>query len=189
MNTVQTSISTPDKLKVLPKSQLSEKRKDLNSPAEQTATQAKSISKLKETPRTALAKELDETSKDIGEDKLEVNEYLKMVSRLENKLNQSEITDEDLDKITSNLEERILELSEPQKKRLRNMELFKKKGIDNLKEMKKSFVEMFKSHDERDTLFEFLKSPEFMGMLLNEQPAPVNYASVMNQNQLNSITA
>ncbi len=189
MNTVQTSIAAPEKLKSLPKIQSPEKQKNSNSPAEETATQAKSIDIQKDTPRIAKAKDSKESSKNPGEEKLEVSEYLKTISRLENKLNLDEITDEDLDKITTSLEERILELSDIQKKRLRNMDLFKKKGIDNIKELKKSFVEMLKSHDERDTIFEFLKSPEFMGILLNEQTIPANYASVMNQNQLTSINS
>ena len=106
----------------------------------------------------------------------QVNEYLKMISRFENKVKQDEIEEKDLERVMKALEEKILAMNTQQKNRLKNIELFKTKGIENLKTMKETLVEMFESKTEQEMFFEFLKSPEFVTVLLNEPDQMKNYS-------------
>jgi hypothetical protein len=66
------------------------------------------------------------------------------------------------------------------------MPFFKENGIENINDLKKTLLELFKDVDERATLFDFLKSPEFMGMLLNESDKPVTYTAPMIPNSASS---
>jgi len=185
MNTAQISSSNPDKHRSYPKAQKPDRQKPENSP-EKMANQADSVKRPEQALKTDKTLKAKESDKNSEKDKLEVNDYLKILSRLENKLNLEEITDEDLDKITTSLEERILALTDVQKNRLRNMEFFKQNGIENTKELKQTLLEMFEDPDQRGELFEFLKSPDFMSILLNESDKPFTYPAPVNANQNNA---
>lgn len=122
------------------------------------------------------AKKEDKQLKDFENSSPQINEYLKMISRFENKVKQDQIDEKDLERVMQALEDKILSLNSQQKNRLKNIELFKTKGIENLKNMKESLIEMFESKEEREAFFEFLKSPEFVTLLLNEQKPLEGYS-------------
>jgi hypothetical protein len=127
------------------------------------ANRAEIISSLKDKSR------IEKPNKDAESSSPKINEYLKMISRFENKVKQNEIEDKDLEKVMKALEEKVLSMNTAQKNRLKNIDFFKKKGVDNLKNMKESLVELFESEKDRETFFDFLKSPDFVSVLLNEQ--------------------
>jgi len=104
----------------------------------------------------------------LHRDSPKINEYLKMISRFENKVKQDQIENADLEKVIKALEEKILSMNEPQKQKLKNIDFFKKRSIENLKTMKETLTNMFNDKLQRDRFFEFLKSPEFITVLLNE---------------------
>ena len=56
---------------------------------------------------------------EIEKESPEIDEYLKMISRFENKVKQDEIKKEDLDKVLMALEEKILSLDDQQKIKLK----------------------------------------------------------------------
>ncbi len=185
MNTAQISSSNPDKHRSYPKTQKPDQQKKPDVSTDNSANQADNVKNAEKSLRSEKSTLPTESDKNLEKDKLEVNEYLKILSRLENKLNMEEITDEDLNKITSSLEERILSLTDVQKTRLRNMEFFRQNNIDNINELKKTLLEMFEDVDKRGGLFEFLKGPEFMAILLNESDKPFTYPAPVNNNQNN----
>ncbi len=182
MNTVQTTSSSQDKVNSLIRNQRNEKRKESEVSSENAAKQANNIKSKQNVALFANKKATNESEGNKDNDKLEINEYLKILSRLENKLNLDQLEDEDLDKITTSLEEKILSLTDLQKTRLRSTQFFKENGIENIKDLKKTLFDLFKDVDEREALFDFLKSPEFMGMLLNESEKPFTYSASMNPN-------
>lgn len=180
MNTVQTASSSQDKVNSLIRNQRNEKRKESEVSSENATKQANNIKSKQNAALSANKKTTNES--EGNKDKLEINEYLKILSRLENKLNLDQLEDKDLDKITTSLEEKILSLTDLQKTRLLSTQFFKENGIENIKDLKKTLFDLFKDVDEREALFDFLKSPEFMGMLLNESDKPFTYSASMNPN-------
>jgi hypothetical protein len=186
MNAVQTASSNRDKINSLIRSQKPDIQKEAGVTAENSAKQTNTIKNKDLISLSKTKNSVNEASKDNGKDKLEINEYLKILSRLENRLNLGELEEEDLDKISASLEERILALPDIQKNRLRNLEFFKKHGIENIKELKKTLFEMFKDIDERNGLFEFLRSPDFMAILLNEMDKPITYSAPLASTPVNA---
>jgi len=135
-----------------------------------SANRAELMSSLKTPGKTTS---LDDT---YGKDSPEINEYLKMISRFENKVKKDEVGEEDLNKILQALEERIVSLEEQDKTKLKNLEFFKQHHIENLKTMRETLAEMFNDELERETFFEFLKSPEFISILLSQEEKMTAYA-------------
>ncbi len=186
MNTVQTVSTNQEKVQSLIRNQRNEKRKESEVSAESTTKQANNIKKKEQSSLSANKKVANETGSSKNEDKLEINDYLKIVSRLENKLNLGQLEDEDLENISASLEEKILSLTDMQKTRLRRLPFFKDNGIENIKDLKKTLLELFKDVDEREVLFDFLKSPEFMSMLINESDKPFTYSASINPSSSSS---
>ena len=176
MNTVKSGTPNAGPVKNYPKTQIPGAD---NEPNVQTKNSTKNPAELKALEKNRGLTQKQTTAAPEGkktEDQLGINEYLKIISRLENKLGQGELSPEDLQQITSSLETKILALPDVQKTRLRNMELFKKNGIDNIKDLKKTLSEMFNDMSKKDDVFAFLKSPEFMSVLLNEPGKPMSYS-------------
>ncbi|NQU65325.1 MAG: hypothetical protein HQ517_13720 [SAR324 cluster bacterium] len=143
---------------------LEKKQNHENSAAQTKKTnRAEILSSLKDTKKT------DRLKKEFEESTPQISDYMKMISRFENKVKQDEIDKKDLDRLMQSLEEKILSLNDQQKTKLKNIEFFKKRGIENLKSMRETLIEMFDSEKDRENFFEFLKSPEFVTLLLNEQ--------------------
>ncbi len=113
-------------------------------------------------------------------DTLEIDEYMKMISRLENKLKLEQLEDTDLEKLIKALEERLLSLNDQQKSRLKSMRFFKENNIQNINEMNKKLESMFKDTNDREKVFEFLKNPEFLALLLDKASMPKTYTVVNN---------
>lgn len=118
----------------------------------------------------------EKPQKDFENASPKVNEYLKMISRFENKVKLDQIEEKDLERVIKALEEKILSMNTQQKNRLKNIELFRKSGVENLKNMKETLLELFENKSTRDTFFEFLKSPEFVTILMNEQEQLKGYS-------------
>jgi len=157
----------------LEKRQLSENSAS-NTKQAKGANRAEIVSSLKDKSR------IEKPNKDTESSSPKINEYLKMISRFENKVKQNEIGDKDLEKVMKALEEKILSMNTAQKNRLKNIDFFKKKGIDNLKNMKTSLVKLFESEKDRGKFFDFLKSPDFVNVLLNEQERIKGYTPAAN---------
>lgn len=175
MNTVTAGSPNIQKSSSYSKSQAPEKP---DSPSIRPESNAKNAAQVKnEKSKANLNQKADSKVNDEKKkDQLDIDNYLKIVSRLESKLNKGELGDEDIEKISKSLEEKILSLNEAQKKRLRKMEFFKKHGIENIKEFKKNLIEMFNDATQREELFMFLKSPGFMTTLLSENNKPITYS-------------
>jgi len=161
---------------------LGKKQKPENSAARTKQTnKAEILSSLKDPKKTeSLDNKFENASPQI-------NDYMKMISRFENKVKQDEIEKEDLERVMQALEDKILSMNEQQKTKLKNIDFFKKRGIENLKSMRETLIEMFDDEKERENVFEFLKSPEFVTLLMNEQKPLENYKPTSaGANNLNS---
>jgi len=172
MNPLQTNPATTKPLKNLP-NKPAEKGEKVKGPAEKPEKPPLKTIKTQKNQRTELVKNKKElgngkeSNKGEGTEKPKIDEYLKMISRLENKVKKDEIADEELEKVIKSLEEKILSLDDQQKLKLKNLKFFKKQGIENVKTLKKTLENMFHDEIEQKTLFDFLKSQEFITVLLN----------------------
>ena len=106
----------------------------------------------------------------------DIEKYLKMLSRFENKLKKGEIEEKDLDKIFENLSKRIESLNTTRKKRLMDSQFFKKNEIINLKTMKDSLTDLFQDDKKRVDGFDFLRSPEFISLIHNQTDSSQTYS-------------
>ena len=104
------------------------------------ANKAEIMSSLKDPKKNELL------NKAFGESSPKINEYLKMISRFENKVKQDQVEEKDLERIMKALEEKILSMNSNQKNRLKGLEFFKKHGIENMKNMKQTLIEMFENN-------------------------------------------
>jgi hypothetical protein len=170
MNTSQLNSSSLGRIQDATKNALN--RKD--NPLGKQQKPENSAARSKQANKAEILSSLKDPKKNESSDKKfenaspQINDYMKMISRFENKVKQDEIEKEDLERVMQALEDKILSLDEQQKHKLKNIEFFKEKGIENLKTMKETLIEMFDDQSERETFFEFLKSPEFVTVLLNE---------------------
>ena len=136
---------------------------------------AAGMNKAKSTNRAEIASSLknkgnrEKPAMELEDVSPQVNEYLKMISRFENKVKQDQIEEKDLERVMKALEDKVLTMTPQQQNRLKMLEVFKTGGIENFNNMKDILIEMFENKAERETFFEFLKSPEFVTILLNEQ--------------------
>lgn len=159
--------------------------KGMDRPAPQKEPQAETAKARPESAKaeTAKAKEADQQAakaveqnpepkeaKPQDEDP-EISEYLKGISRLENKLKEDDITDEDLGKLMSKLEEKILSLSPQQKKVLKNMEFWMQGDLETVNEFTEYVADNLKSKDdqERSKAIGFLKDPQFIALIENKE--------------------
>lgn len=150
-------------------------RKD-NPASKQSATEnsAASLKQARAANRAEILSSLkqkaadEKLTKDLENASPEISEYMKMISRFENKVKQDEIEDKDLERIMKALEDKVLSMTPQQQNRLKSLELFKTKGIENFKNMKETLIELFENKADRETFFDFLKSPDFVTILLNE---------------------
>lgn len=171
MNTINSSTMVPPKAMDRPAPQK-------EAPAETAKHKVDSSKAETAKSESAKAKELDQQaaksaeqspeSKDAkNQEDPEISEYLKGISRLENKLKEEEITDEDLGKLMSKLEEKILSLSAQQKKVLKNMEFWMQGDLETVTEFTEYVADNLKSKDdrERDKAIDFLKDPQFISLI------------------------
>jgi len=177
MNTVPTTSGKPDKINSIVRNHRTDKRKDSEVSTDQLSNQTSKINPKGTSSLSTAKNQSDENDLEKGKDKLKVNEYLKLVSRLENKLKMGELEESELEKISQSLEDSVLSLNDVQKNRLLKMAFFKKFNIDNIKDLKKTMFDLFKDVNEREELFEFLKNKEFISILLNETEKPSIYSA------------
>jgi len=146
-------------------------RTDKNPVSSQTKTG------LTETKSSSVKKESEaKTDQGVKNENKEVELYLKMLSRFENKLKKDEIEEKELDKVFDNLSKRIESLNSTRKKRLMDSQFFKKNNIINLKTMKDSLTELFQDDKKRVDGFDFLRSPEFISLIHNQTDASQTYS-------------
>jgi arsenate reductase-like glutaredoxin family protein len=106
-----------------------------------------------------------------------------MISRLENKIKNEKISPGMLKETFSALEDRLNDLTPKQQKKFLELQLFKKKGIEDLDNISELFVEMSEQEGTRSELFELLKNQEFISLLMSEPLTPEKYSSTLfNQN-------
>ncbi len=189
MNTSQLNSSSLGRIQDPTKNALNRKENPLGKQQkpENSAARAKQTNKAEILSSLKDSKKTDSSDKKFENASPQINEYMKMISRFENRVKQDEVEKEDLERVMQALEDKILSMNEQQKLKLKNIEFFKKKGIENLKTMKETLIEMFDNETERETFFEFLKSPEFVTVLLNEQKVFESYkpASMGSNNSSN----
>ncbi len=171
MNSINSSTLTPPKGKERPapqKEAQAETAKARPESAKAETAKAKEADQLaakaaEQTPEPKDAKKQDEDP--------EISEYLKGISRLENKLKEDDISDEDLGKLMSKLEEKILSLSAQQKKVLKNMEFWMQGDIETVNEFTEYVADNLKSKDdqERAKAIGFLKDPQFIALIENKE--------------------
>jgi hypothetical protein len=189
MNTSQLNSSSLGRIQDPTKNALNRKENPLGKQQkpENSATRTKQANKAKILSSLKDSKKTESSDKKFENASPQINDYMKMISRFENRVKQDEIEKEDLERVMQSLEDKILSMNEQQKLKLKNIDFFKKKGIENLKTMKASLIEMFDSDTERETFFEFLKSPEFVTVLLNEPKVFESYKpAAMGSNNSNS---
>lgn len=137
---------------------------------------------LKKTPQellkndqvTAIHKTKNESDTTSKKDH-SIDEYLTLISRLENRIKNGEIKDEELNKILTALEKKIESLSDKSRIRLFQLDEFKKMKIEDQKLLKKALIERIKDTRERDKVFNFLKSKEFIATLKGQPDKPLTY--------------
>ncbi len=114
---------------------------------------------------TATTKKTEDLSAKPSKKETEVSEYLKAISRLENKIKADDLSAEDLDKTLTKLEEKIMSLSPQQKRSLRKLEFFLQGNIENLSGLKDHLTKTFNDPAKQKEGIEFLKDPKFMAIL------------------------
>ncbi|MCP4750332.1 MAG: hypothetical protein GY866_05540 [Proteobacteria bacterium] len=186
MNTAQTISSGSKQLNKATISTLNPKEKLNENPNKSPSAQLNGTKQSQKTDKLASLKnpeKVDPNGKKTGEDTPEIDAYMKMISRLENKVKQDQFEKTDLVKLFTALEDKILSLKEHQKNRLKDLDFFKKNGIDNLKTLKANLTNMFDDNLERDGVLEFLKSPELVTILLKEQNGQNAYSPQLNKSK------
>ena len=121
----------------------------------------------KESPTEALEKKGAET---------EIDKYLTMVSRLDNQLKKGEISDEDLDKILTSLEQKILSLPKKLQEQLQNIKEFKEMKIEELKDIKEKMKKLLLEEKEREQVIQLLKNKEFFALMSEKPASPQTYS-------------
>lgn len=105
----------------------------------------------------------------------QVNQYMTLVSRLENRLNKETLEEDELDKILTSLAEKIQSLSRKSRERLFELQEFKDMKIEETKELKEEMEERLEDKEKRKQVFAFLKSKGFVSMLQNQPVQPTTY--------------
>lgn len=105
----------------------------------------------------------------------QVNQYLTLISRLENRLNKETLEEDELDKILTSLAEKIQSLSRKSRERLFELQEFKDMKIEETKELKKEMEARLEDKEKRKQVFAFLKSKGFVSMLQNQPVQPTTY--------------
>jgi len=180
MNTSQISSSGMEQLKNATKNSVNRKEPQTEKKAglESSTAQSKKSNKSNKAELMSSLKNSEKPSKPNSRNKSdspEINEYMKMISRFENKVNKNEMGEADLGKIISALEERIMAMTAQQKIKLKEFSVFKEKGIENTKGMKDTLMKMFANEAKRDQLFDFLKNPDFLSLLMSNPNKPDTY--------------
>lgn len=136
-------------------------------------------------PKTSVvsknANPLNEASPKLGQtsnkNTLEVDSYMQMISKFEQLIGKGEIGDTELENMFSTMEEKIHEMSSRSKKKLLNLPFFKKEGITNISELKRSLIEMFKNEQHKEQGLNFLKSDDFISLLLKKDQPSSTYSN------------
>ena len=104
-------------------------------------------------PKTQLSKELQE--------------YFRVIDRLEQNLTAKNISTEELDTAIDGLQEKLTGLSPDQKKKLLGMEFFVKNKIENLKALKVALTEALQDEAKRTEALDLLKDKQFISLINN----------------------
>lgn len=105
----------------------------------------------------------------------QISQYLTLISRLENRLNQETLSDEELDKILTSLAEKVQSLSQKSRERLFELQEFKELKIEETKELKEELEKRIEDKEKRKLVFDFLKSKGFVSALENKPVQPATY--------------
>jgi len=111
-----------------------------------------------------------------------VDKYLTLVSRLENQIKKGELTDQDLDKILTALEKKILSMPKKAQEQIQKIKEYKEMEIEGLQNMKEEMKEMLLDEDDQGQVIRFLKNKEFI-TLISEKPSPPKTYAPQNQTE------
>ncbi|PCI29514.1 MAG: hypothetical protein COB67_03920 [SAR324 cluster bacterium] len=111
----------------------------------------------------------------------EVGDYLKMISRLENNLQQNKLSGEELEQTITALGDKLGSFNKSQLMRATKLDFFQKRGGTELESMQESLAKVFRHEESRLEGFELLKSQDFMSLLLNKPPSLNTYSNVSTQ--------
>jgi len=164
MNTAQLSSISPVKSPALMAKDLKEDRKPDMKAGESQVKTAKTPKKDKGA-ESVDTKSASLTPKE--KQSKEVQDYLKVINRLEQSLVSKKIEPEELEKSLKNLEEKLAALKPEQKKKLLGMEFFVKNKIENLKSLKDQLNTALLDEQERTDALALLKDKQFIALLHN----------------------
>ncbi|MDT8447799.1 MAG: hypothetical protein RRB13_12990 [bacterium] len=99
----------------------------------------------------------------------EVQEYLKVIDRLEQALKTGDMDAPELEKVVAKLQDKISQMTPTQQKKLLRMDFFMRHKIEDLKTMKDTLVDFLGDLARRSEAVELLKDPQFIA-LLNDLP-------------------
>ena len=137
--------------------------------ANQAGVDARKTNQTAQAQEKNAASATSETKGTKSKADVEVSEYLKSISRLENKLKKGEVTEADLGKLMKRLEEKIQSLTPQQKRVLKNMEFFMQGNLENIKEFREHLLESLMEEKDRQSAIDFLKDPKFMAMMEDKE--------------------
>lgn len=106
----------------------------------------------------------------------DINKYLRLISRLENHVKGNSIDKEELNRMLSSLEKKILALGRKEKNRIIKTAEFEKLKVKDLRNLQKRMVELIESKEQRKDLFDFLKSKEFISVIRQKPMTPQTYS-------------
>ena len=99
---------------------------------------------------------------------VEIDRYLKTISRLENRVKKGAIEERETKKLFRALEAKISSMTERKRKQLLKMDFMEKHAITDLAMLKDTIAELFGSREAQKDVFDFLKSSEFISLLLDK---------------------
>ncbi len=107
----------------------------------------------------------------------EKSDYLKMISKLENRVISKTMEQEELVKMFSALEEKLVSFNPKQQVKLLDLELFSKLNIKNLDNIGETLSGLINKKETQTDLFGLLKSQDFISLLMNNPFTPEKYSS------------
>ena len=125
-------------------------------------------------------------SEPVSRGKKEIDGYLKTISRIENKVKDGKMGDDELEVIFKALDKKMNAMTEQKQKKLLKMEFMKEHAITELDMIKDSIQDVFEDDETRNQVFDFLKSSELISLLLDKPDLSETYSPAsIHANSLN----
>lgn len=162
------------------KSQLPLKSINASSVSEKGSGTAKKAKESSAAVKNTPSKKSDAPSKSnqkSNKNMVEVDAYMKMISKFEQLMGEGEIGEKELNNMFSAMEKKIQDMEDPNKKKLLDLKFFKQEGITNISELKNSLIQIFDDEQQQQKGIQFLKSEEFTSLLLQKPQTSPTYSN------------